>query len=274
MRGEVRTALLLVIAIIVALIIDFPLIWMIISSFKTYEEIFRIPIVYIPSKITLRHYAKALRVGVARAFMNSILLAMMTSLLTITIALLPAYSFSRFNFRGKYPMLLSLLITQAFPQIVFVIPMLLILKRIGLINTLPGVAISYLPFTTPVVVWILINFFNSIPKELEEAALVDGCGRIRAFFNVVLPLSAPSIAAAGVYAFVVAWSELMFQLTFLTTPEKMTLSVFLTSFMAQYQTRWGPLFAGCVITSIPPIVFFLLLQKYFVKGLTAGAIKG
>ena len=274
MRRNLRPLGLVVLATIVALIVDFPLIWMVISSFKTYEEIFRIPIVYIPSKITLRHYAKALRVGIFSAFMNSIILAVLTSFLTIAIALLPSYSFSRFHFKGKYGMLISLLITQAFPQIVFVIPMLLTLKRLGLINTLPGVALSYLPFTTPVVIWILVNFFNAIPKDLEEAALVDGCGRLKAFFTIVLPLAAPSIAAAGVYSFVVAWSELMFQLTFLTTPNRMTLSVFLTSFMAQYQTRWGPLFAGCVITSIPPIIFFLILQKYFVKGLTAGAIKG
>ena len=166
------------------------------------------------------------------------------------------------------------MITQAFPQIVFVIPMLLMLKSLKLINNILGVAFSYLPFTTPVVILILISFFRAVPRELEEAALVDGCDRLGAFFKVALPLAAPSVASAGVYAFIFSWSELMFQLTFLTTPSTTTLSVFLTYFLAQYQTRWGPLFAGCIVTSIPPMIFFLLLQKYFVKGLIAGAIKG
>ena len=133
--------------------------------------------------------------------------------------------------------------------------------------------ISYLPFTTPIGIWILRNFFQGIPGELEEAAMIDGCTPIQAFVRIIFPLAIPGIAAVAIYAFIFAWGELMFALSYLPSQEMQTIPAFLTLFVGQYQTRWGPLFAGSVIASLPPLIAFIFFQRQFISGLTGGAIK-
>ena len=188
--------------------------------------------------------------------------------------MLPAYATVKFNFLAKQPILISILICQMFPQIVFVIPFFMILSKVGLIDTFIGVIISYLPFTTPIGVWLTRNFFAEVPVDIEEAAMIDGCSRFQTFYKIALPIALPGIAAVGIYAFLFAWSELMFSRSYLSTMSLQTIPVFLSLFVGQYQTRWGPLFAGSVVASIPPIIVFGFLQKYFIRGLTSGSVKG
>jgi len=144
---------------------------------------------------------------------------------------------------------------------------------IGLLNSFTGLSLSYLPFITPVMVMFLRGYFANIPKTLEEAAIIDGCSRAGAFFRIIFPISLPGIFSAFIYAFLTAWGELMFAMSFLTDPDKQTIPVFLSLFIGQYQTRWGPLFAGSILATLPTLILFAFLQRYFVSGLTAGALK-
>lgn len=258
----------------VAVVITFPFVWLILTALKPYPEIYAYPLIYWPRHLTLEHFQYVLRLDFLRYFSNSVIIGTGTALATLAVAVLPGYAAARFRFPGRNGLLLSILVTQMFPQIVFVVPLLLTLRWLGLMNTYAGVILSYVPFTTPIAVWLTRNFFAEVPYEIEEAAAIDGCSRIQALFRVVLPLALPGIASVGIYAFLWSWSELMFALSFLTTSNMQTIPVFLTLFVGQYQTRWGPLFAGSVLASLPPMIVFGLLQRQFVRGLTAGAVKG
>lgn len=195
-------------------------------------------------------------------------------LVAILVSVVPAYAFARFRFPFKNTLLISILISQMFPMVSFVIPAFQFLKRTNLMNTYSGLILSYIPFVSPVVVWILKGFFENIPAELEEAAMIDGCSHLQAFVKIVFPLIGPGLASTGIYVFLFAWAELMFALSFLTSTSMQTISVFVTLFVGEYQTRWGPLFATSVVAAIPPLIAFTLLQKYFIAGFTRGGIKG
>ncbi|MCX6256259.1 MAG: carbohydrate ABC transporter permease [Bacteroidia bacterium] len=260
--------------VVISGIIAFPFIWLIITAFKTYPDIYAYPILYLPKKITLEHFKYVfVNLEFSKYFFNSLFLGAGTAALTVLISILPAYATAKFDFFIKKPVLLSILVCQMFPQIVFVIPFFLFLKYTGLINSFLGTMIVYLPFTTPIAVWMARNFFADIPQSLEESALIDGCSRFQAFYKISLPLVIPGIASVGIYAFIFSWSELMFSLSYLTSTSKQTIPVFLSFFIGQYQTRWGPLFAGSVVAALPPMIVFGFLQKYFIKGLTSGSVK-
>lgn len=268
-------AIVYIALLIISAIIAFPFIWLIITAFKTYPDIYAYPILYFPKNITLEHFRYVfVNLEFSKYFLNSLLLGAGTAALTVLISILPSYATAKFNFFLKKPVLLSILVCQMFPQIVFVVPFFLFLKYTGLINSYLGTMIVYLPFTTPIAVWMTRNFFADIPQSLEESAQIDGCSRFQAFYKISLPLVIPGIASVGIYAFIFSWSELMFSLSYLTSTSKQTVPVFLSFFIGQYQTRWGPLFAGSVVAALPPMIVFGFLQKYFIKGLTSGSVKG
>lgn len=262
-----------VLALIAALVM-FPLFWLLITSFKTTPEIYRFPITYYPHTPTLTHYRKIIDLNFPRFFLNSIVVGIGTMLVAISVSVLPAYAFARFRFPLKNILLISILISQMFPMVSFVIPAFQLLKQTNLMNTYGGLILSYIPFVSPVVIWILKGFFENIPTELEEAAMIDGCGHLQAFVKIVFPLIGPGLASTGIYVFLFAWAELMFALSFLTSTSMQTVSVFVTLFVGEYQTRWGPLFATSVVAAIPPLIAFIFLQKYFIAGFTMGGIKG
>lgn len=258
----------------VAVVITFPFVWLVLTALKPYAEIYAFPLTYWPETITFEHFKYVLDLNFGRYFLNSVIVGLGTGLLSVLIAVLPAYASARIRFPGRKPMLLSILVCQMFPQIVFVVPLLLTLRALGLTDTYLGIIVSYLPFTTPIGVWLIRNFFMEIPGELEEAAQIDGCSRMQVLRQVVLPLALPGISSVGIYAFLWSWSELMFAMSFLTSEGMQTIPAFLSLFVGQYQTRWGPLFAGSVLASLPPMVMFLFLQRYFIQGLTSGSVKG
>jgi len=253
--------------------VAFPFFWLLVTSFKTYPEIYKFPITYFPHRLTLEHYQKILGLYLLRYFGNSLLIASGTLLLTLVIALLPAYAFANLQFQAKKTLAMGTLIFIMFPQVAFVVPFFLLLKKFGLINTYWGIMISYLPFTCPMAMLYLRAFFLTVPKELEESAMLEGCSRIGALFRISVPLLLPGIAATGIYAFIFSWGELMFALSYLPSASKQTVPVFLSLFIGQYHTRWGALFAGSTIDSLPPIIIFVFLQKYFIAGLARGAVK-
>ncbi len=260
---------------VVSIIVAFPFIWLLLTSFKTYPEIYAFPVIYLPTELTFEHYVKVMfQHDFGRYFLNTFLISIGTGLFSIVLAVMPAYAFSRFSFPAKRPLFISILFCQMFPQTVFLIPFFLTLKTLHLMDTLPGVVLTYLPFTTPIAIWFMSNFFRDIPRDLEDMAMIDGCDRFQAFYRVALPLVLPGLAAVAIYSFLFAWGELMFALSYLPSLDNQTVPIILSLFVGQYQTRWGPLFAGSVAATIPAVAIFVFLQSYFVRGLTSGAVKG
>jgi multiple sugar transport system permease protein len=267
--------LIYVLLIIVSLLVAFPILWLLDTSLKTYPQIYAFPIQYIPKPFTFEHYYDVLVThDFFRFFMNSTIISLGTGILSVALATLPAYAFSRFEFPSKKAFFIAILMCQMFPQVVFVVPFLILLKTLGLMDTLQGVILTYLPFTTPIAIWLLVNFFRDVPIELEEAALLDGCSRFQTFLRIVLPLTLSGLAAVTIYSFLFSWGELMFAMSFLQATKNQTIPMLLSLFVGQYESRWGQMFAGSIIATIPALLIFAYLQRHFVKGLTAGAVKG
>ncbi len=265
--GTVVTHLVLLIALMFTL---FPFAWMISSSFKPQTELFAETPRLIPQTPTLVNFENVWQhTNFPRFFGNSFKIATTVSLLSIAVSVYAAYAMSRFIFRGKNAFGLLLLATQMFPGVLLVLPLFLIFKGLHY-----AVILAYLTFSLPFCIWTLRGFFDAIPKELEEAALIDGASRITALHLIILPVSGPGIAAVGMYAFIRSWNELLFALVLLQGKEMQTLPLGLTNFMEEFSFRWDLLMAGSSITTVPVLFFFLFMQKFIVQGLTAGAVKG
>jgi ABC-type glycerol-3-phosphate transport system permease component len=190
------------------------------------------------------------------------------------VSILAGYALARFRFVGRDVFLLVFLATQMFPAVLLIAPLLSQWYALGLIDTYQALIYSNFSFTVPFTVWMLVGYFESIPRELEESAMIDGCGRFRALVRVILPLAAPGIAATAIFAFVSSWSELLFAITFTSQTEMRTLSAGLLYMVGQYEIQWGQLSAGIMISTLPVAALFVFLQRHLIHGLTAGALKG
>jgi ABC-type glycerol-3-phosphate transport system permease component len=247
---------------------------MVLTSFKTSTEIYAFPIIYFPLHLTLSHYISALSEGNFLIYLkNSVIISFGSVIMALFVSIMPAYALSKFKFPGRNFLFFTVLLLEFLPQASFIVPMFRLIKALGLINTYVGVMISYLPFITPVQIVLLIGFFENIPESIEEAAKIDGCSYMAVFSKIVLPISISSITAVGVYSFFFSWSELMFAMSFLTQQDKQTIPVFLSFLVGQFGINWGELFAISTLSILPAILIFAFLQKFFVSGLTAGAIK-
>jgi ABC-type glycerol-3-phosphate transport system permease component len=205
---------------------------------------------------------------------NSLVVAGATTALCLLIGAPCAYALARLAFRGRALVLAFILAVSMFPQISIVSPLYLLLREVGLIDTLPGLILPYLTFALPLAVWLLTGFFRQLPSELEEAALLDGATRLRAFREVILPLALPGLAATAIVTFVTCWNEFLFALSFTVSPERQTVPVAIALFRGQYQVPWGQVLAATVVATAPVVVLVLLFQRRIVGGLTAGAVKG
>ncbi|NLG84903.1 MAG: carbohydrate ABC transporter permease [Firmicutes bacterium] len=253
----------------------FPFVWMALTSFKPNEEIFTAVPRLLPTRWTLAQYRYVIdRGGFGRYFLNSAVIALFTTLCGIFVASLAAYALARFRFPGRTVFLLLILVVQMFPLVVLIIPLFIIMRRLGLLDSYLGLVIAYTTFTLPFGVWMLKGYFESIPSSLEEAAMIDGCSRMAAFARVIVPVSAPGIAASSIYAFIGAWNEFMFAMTFINKESMRTLPLGLQAFFGQFTVEWGPVMAASVIFTLPVLVFFLLVQKRLTTGLVKGAVKG
>jgi ABC-type glycerol-3-phosphate transport system permease component len=252
----------------------FPFYWLLASALKTNEELFHIPPVWVPAEPTLDNFVRLSTGAFPTWFRNSLIVAVATTLIGLVLAALAAYSFSRFPFPGSRALSTMFLFIQLFPVAVIVIPLFILWTGLQLTNTYWSLVITYLVFGLPVSTWLLIGFFNSVPVELEEAAMIDGCSRLGALIRVTLPLSLPGLAATAIYVFLLSWNEFFFALTFMNSTEMRTIPVGLASFFAEHSVDWGGLMAGSVLASLPVIVLFGVLSRYFVQGLTSGAVKG
>jgi ABC-type glycerol-3-phosphate transport system permease component len=264
-----------VLGVLVALaMLLFPLYWMVISSFTPEARIFGAPAL-VPGSIVLDHY-RALFGG--RDFWtpirNSLVVAGATTGLSVGLGALCAYALARLHFRGKAVMLSSVLALSMFPQISIVSPLYLLLRELRLINTYPGLVLPYLTFAMPLTIWLLVGFFRQLPAELEEAALIDGAGRLRTLREIIMPLAWPGLATTAILTFLYCWNEFLFALSFTLGPERYTVPVAIALFRGQYQVPWGEILAGASVATVPVAAVVLIAQRRIVAGLTAGAVKG
>jgi multiple sugar transport system permease protein len=268
-----------VLLILLLLFTGIPLAWMISTSLKTSFGAIQQPPQWIPAEPTLEAYTNLLSPAsdVGQMFLrfigNSLWVSTATTVLGLLVAVPAAYAFSRFSFPGRQPLFFSVLVRNMFPAVVFLIPLFILMKFFGLIDTHLALIITYLTFGLPLSIWLLKGFYDNIPPELEQAARIDGATRFQAFRLIVLPLSAPGLVATAIYAFIQGWNEYVYARTFINSEELMTMPVGLEKFFTEYASNWPGLMAASFIMSVPVVVLFLVLQRHFVRALTEGAVK-
>jgi len=251
-----------------------PFLWMIFTSLKTDKEAVAIPPTLWPKEPTLDAYIQILIWGNFPIwFLNSTIISLGTALFSTMIGSFAGYGFSRFGFRGRATLIGIILASQMLPGVLLVGPYFKMLSTVGLYNTYPGLILAFTAITLPFSTWMLKGFIDSVPEELDDAALIDGCTPLGAYLKVILPLIAPGMVATVIFAFLLAWGDLLWVLV-LTSGEKMTtVTLGLTRLVTQFRIIWPQLMAGSMIGALPPLILYLLLQNYLVEGMTAGAVK-
>ncbi|WP_262268754.1 MULTISPECIES: carbohydrate ABC transporter permease [Microvirga] len=256
-----------------------PMAWMLLTSIKSGFAAMQLPPQWFPNEPTLASYEKLLdptnSVGqdFLRFFWNSLFVSTTTTMLAVAVAVPAAYAFSRFDFPGRKFLFFAVLLRNMFPAVIFLVPLFILMRLLGLVNTHGSLILTYLTFGLPLAIWLLKGFYDNIPYQLEQAARIDGATRFQAFFLIVMPLSAPGIIATAIYSFIGAWNEYIFAYTFLNKNEQLTLPVGIQRFFSENTTDFPGLMAASFIMSLPVVVLFLLLQRYFVRALTEGAVK-
>jgi len=252
-----------------------PIGWMLLASLMPESRLFDSAVSGGGLALTLEHYRALFG---EREFIvpvrNSLVVAGLTTLVAVPAAALCAYALTRLPMRGKGALLALLLAVSMFPQISVIAPLFLVLRELGLIDTYPGLVLPHVTFATPLAVWLLAGFLRQLPRELEEAAMVDGAGRLRAMRDVVLPLAAPALASTAILTFLYSWNEFLFALSFTLGPERQTVPVAIALFRGRYQVPWGQVLASAVVATVPVALIVLAFQRRIVAGLTAGAVKG
>jgi multiple sugar transport system permease protein len=252
-----------------------PLYWMTLTSLRTSKQIYDRTAMLIPRNLTLQNYVYALTEKPLLTWLaNSFIVAAITVILSLIVSAMAGYAIARLRFPGRAHLARLLVYTYLVPSSLLFIPMFVIIGRIGLRDSQVGLILAYLSFTVPFATWILFGFFLTIPKEMEDAALTDGCSYFGVLFRIVLPLAKPGIAATFIFAFTDAWNEFLYAAVLLDSPSKLTAPLGLLSFRIADNLDWGPLMAASILTTIPAVIFFILAQKYIVSGLTAGSVKG
>ena len=260
---------------VLLVVVVFPFYWMTITAFKSETQMRSLVSMFWPDPVVLDNFRHLLGdTDFLAWFKNSVFVAVSSTLVATAIGTLGAYSLARLSFLGRAFMSSAVLITYLVPPSILFIPLYAQIRNLGLADSLAGLIAAYPSFTVPFVTWLLMGYFESIPIELEEAAMIDGATRFGAFRRVILPLAAPGVLAAGLYAFTQAWNEFLYALVFITDVKLRTLPVGLSSFITGDVYGWGYLMAGAVLTTLPVIAAYTYLQKYMVEGLTAGSVKG
>ncbi len=257
----------------------FPFYWAFISSITPNSQLFSTPVQYWPRNPTLQNYQLVLSDNnFLIALVNSAIVSVSVTLLALVVGSLGAYALGRFRFGGRSVMQYIVLAMTMFPQIAVLGSLYTMISAARLYNTLWALIITYLIFTLPFTVWVLTNFFKAMPRELEEAAYVDGASPFQTFYKILLPLAAPGMVTTGLLAFIAAWNEYLFALSFTQTPDKRTVTIAITAFegvtASSFEQPWGQIMAASVLVTIPLIILTLIFQKRIIAGLTAGAVKG
>ncbi len=268
---QIRTYLWYLLLFVVVL---FPLAWVFFGSFKPITELFSYPPKFFPEQWTMQNYRDVFQRTPMMLYMkNTFIVAIATVLGSLSLAAPAAYGFSRYDFRLKYPLLIAMLGLQLIPSTVNIVPYYLMMSKLNLLNTLSGLSLIFISGRIPFSIWILKGFFDSLPRSLAEAARIDGCGPLRAFWSIMLPLSLPGLGAAGFLSFLSAWGEMLIPLVVTSAKNVSVISVGLFKFFGDDITAYSQLFAATVTSVLPIVVMFLLSQETFVSGLTSGSGK-
>ncbi len=260
--------------VLFAVLFLYPILWLFINSFKTNEELFTSPWA-LPHSLSLVNYVRAFEVGdIGRSFLNSVIISVVVVVATTLLAAMSAYGITRLRWRFSGVVLSIMLLALMIPAHATVVPLFSMFNVIKVNNTYWAVIIPHIVFTLPIAILIFTGFFTSLPAELEEAAVIDGCSIPRTFFTIILPISMPALVTVAVITFIVVWNDLLFPQIFLTDPDMMPLPVRLTSFQGRYSTDYVGMIAAIVVTIIPSIGIYSLLHRRIVSGMTAGALKG
>ena len=262
-------------AVLVLLVTVFPIYWMVATGFKRGVDILSFEPRWLPIPGTLENYRAAIgKPHFLQDVRNSLIVVTVTVFVSLGLAFLAALAAARFRFRGLAVLIVMLIVVQMVPLEALIIPIYLMLDSAHQTDQLAGIVVTYLTFVLPFSIWTLRGFIVNIPEELEEAAMVDGCTRAGAFRRILFPLVAPGLVATAVFSFILVWNDYLIAYVLLRSPEKQTLGIWLASFTTNHGTEWGAVMAGSTLFAIPAVVFFLLVQRRVVSGLTAGAVKG
>ncbi|WP_202078842.1 carbohydrate ABC transporter permease [Caldalkalibacillus salinus] len=257
-----------------ALILAFPFLWMVSTAFKPTNEIHRLQPSFIPETPTIEAFVYVLTETQYLMYLkNSLVVSVATTVISVLFAAMAGYAFSRIRFKIRSKILSGFLAAQMIPGVILIIPIYFILLQLQLTDTYIGLILTYVSFALPFSTWIMTGYYKSLPRELEEAAFIDGASRMQAFIKVILPLSTPGLMSVGIFAFILSWDEFLFALTLTSTESMRTLPYGLYSFMSQYGIQWNQLMAASIITMVVPMLIFIFLHRYFIKGFTAGAVK-
>jgi ABC-type glycerol-3-phosphate transport system permease component len=259
---------------VVNLFVLFPLYSMVTTSIRPPAATMTVPVQWWPAAPTLEAYGNIwLGRPYGRYFLNSTLVAAATTGVSISLAALAGYGFSRYRFRGASALLMGMVATQMIPSILLLITYFKVVSWVGLYNTLTALVLAYTSFVLPFTTWLLKGYFDSVPIELDEAALIDGCSPFAGFVRVILPVALPGITATSIYAFLLAWNEFIFAYVLTDSSEKYTISVGIAHFFGEYSVAWNELMAAGMVAAVPPIVLYMFTPRFLVSGLTAGALK-
>jgi ABC-type glycerol-3-phosphate transport system permease component len=262
------------ILLLMTFLIIVPILWIISTSLKSPDAIWDTPIEVIPSEPTTENFQT---LWISHPFLqylkNSLIVVSSATFISVCVSTFAGYGISRFKFRGRGAYMSFLLATQLFPSIMLLIPYYKIFMTLGLIDNISALVITYVSFTIPFCTWMMRGYFAGISKDLDQAASIDGAGRIKVFTSVILPIAWPGVAATAIYAFIAGWNEYLFALSFINTDTKKTVSLGIGQLIGEYNILWGELMAGALFALVPMIIIFIFFNRYLVSGLSAGAVK-
>lgn len=251
-----------------------PYLWMLLTSLKQESTLFSPDRTLLPAVVTLENYVRLFQKTTFLSNLgHSVIVSSGTMLLGLSVSITAAYAFSRFRFPGRRALMLQFLLVNMFPIVLLIIPLFVIMKNLGLLDTHLGLILAHSTFSIPFATWMMISYFDAIPRSLDEAAMVDGCTPVGAMFRVVLPLTVPGIIATGIYIFITSWNEYLYA-SVLAGQNVRTLTVAIQTLVGEYEIAWGLLTAGGVMGALPVTLLFMLIQKRLVAGMTQGAVKG
>lgn len=272
-----KNALYCFISVLLLCVLLFPLYWIFVTSIKTEKEIFQIPPTFWPKVLNSKSYLAQVQNGdfnMFRSFGNSMIISLGAMFIAIILAVPASYGIAKYHFKGKRAIILGFLVTQMLPVSVLLTPLFITFQKMHLYNTWWSTMISDATIGIPFSVLILKNFFATIPKEIEEAAYIDGCNKFTGFIRVLIPIAKPGVVVCGIFSFLYGWGDLAYGMTFILDQERRPITAGIFNFLGQYGTKWSYLTAFAVVTIIPVALIFILMQKYIISGMTSGAVKG
>lgn len=274
-KQKIVNIFVIIILAIASVITLFPILWTLLTSMKTDVQMFSIPPEILPNPVTIAHYVSIITEGSFLSYLrNSLLVSFISLSISLLTGIPAAYGFAKFSYKKTKPVFAATTAVRMVPQVAMVIPYFMIMRNLKLSDTILGLVLAYIPFELTLIIWILKNFFAQIPKEIEEAAELDGLDVWGRLFWVVAPLSKSSIGVAGLMGFLFSWNEFMFALALTSTSKSQTMTIGIAGFVTSFQTFWGKMSAMGILFIVPAVILAVIFQKDLVKGFTAGAVKG